>query len=57
MERVVPWSTLCGLIEPFYPKPGNGRPPVGVEGMLRIYLSIWRTRTELNLCLVSNPLP
>ena len=22
MERVVPWSTLCALIEPFYPKPG-----------------------------------
>src|SRR6516225_1584508 len=28
MERIVPWSALCGLIEPFYPKPGNGRPPV-----------------------------
>jgi transposase, IS5 family len=28
---------LCGLIEPVYPKPGNGRPPVGVERMLRIY--------------------
>jgi Transposase domain (DUF772) len=26
---------LCALIEPFYPKPGNARPPVGVE---RIYL-------------------
>src|SRR5437868_3961364 len=37
MERVVPWSVLCTLIEPFYPKPGNGRPPVGVERMLRIY--------------------
>src|SRR5947207_11313330 len=37
MERVVPWSALCSLIEPFYPKPGNGRPPVGVERMLRIY--------------------
>jgi len=29
---------LCALIEPFYPKPGNGRPPVGVERMLRTYL-------------------
>jgi IS5 family transposase len=38
MERVVPWPALCGLIEPFHPKPGNGRPPVGVERMLRIYL-------------------
>src|SRR5208283_146603 len=37
MERVVPWSALCGLIEPVYPKPGNGRPPVGVDRMLRIY--------------------
>jgi hypothetical protein len=37
MERVVPWSALCALIEPFYPKPGNGHPPVGVERMLRLY--------------------
>ena len=37
MERVVPWRELCALIEPFYPKPGKGRPLVGVERMLRIY--------------------
>jgi hypothetical protein len=37
MERVVPWPALCALIEPFYPKPGNGRPPIGVERMLRLY--------------------
>ena len=37
MERVVPWAKLCGLIEPHYPKAGGGRPPVGVERMLRIY--------------------
>ena len=37
MERVVPWRELCALIEPVYPKPGNGRPPVGLERMLRIY--------------------
>jgi IS5 family transposase len=37
MERIVPWPALCGLIAPFYPKPGNGRPPVGVERMLRLY--------------------
>ena len=37
MERVVPWGELCALIEPFYPKPGNGRRPIGVERMLRIY--------------------
>ena len=37
MEQVVPWKKLCGLIEPHYPKAGHGRPPVGVERMLRIY--------------------
>jgi IS5 family transposase len=37
MEEVVPWSDLCAVIEPFYPKPGNGRPPVGLERMLRMY--------------------
>jgi transposase, IS5 family len=37
MERVVPWPALCGLIDPVYPKPGHGRPPIGVERMLRIY--------------------
>jgi transposase, IS5 family len=37
MEQVVPWSKLGGLIEPYYPKAGNGRQPVGVERMLRIY--------------------
>ena len=37
MEQVVPWSELCALIEPHYPKAGNGRPPVGLERMLRVY--------------------
>jgi len=37
MEQVVPWGKLCALIEPHYPKAGNGRRPVGVERMLRIY--------------------
>ena len=37
MERVVPWAELVALVKPHYPKEGNGRPPVGVERMLRIY--------------------
>jgi IS5 family transposase len=42
MERVVPWAALCALIEPYYPKPGSGRPPVGLERMLRIhFLQHW----------------
>jgi transposase, IS5 family len=48
MDRVVPWSALYSLIEPFYPKPGNGRPPVGVERMLRIYfLQQWFNLSNL----------
>lgn len=42
MERVVPWRELCVVIEPFYPKPGNGRPPIGLERMLRLhFLQHW----------------
>jgi transposase, IS5 family len=37
MDRVVPWAELCALIEPVYAKPGKGRPPVGLDRMLRIY--------------------
>ena len=38
MEQIVPWDALCSVIEPHYPKAGNGRPPVGLERMLRMYL-------------------
>ena len=42
MERVVPWRELCAVVEPFYPKPGKGRPPVGLERMLRLhFLQHW----------------
>jgi IS5 family transposase len=37
MERIVPWAALCAVVEPHYPKAGNGRPPVGLERMLRMY--------------------
>ena len=37
MESLIPWSEFCALIEPHYPKAGNGRPPVGLERMLRMY--------------------
>ena len=33
----MPWAALCEVIEPHYPKAGNGRPPVGLERMLRMY--------------------
>jgi transposase, IS5 family len=38
METLVPWAEFCALIEPHYPKAGNGRPPIGIERMLRMYL-------------------
>ena len=38
MQTLVPWSDLVALIEPQYPKAGNGRPPIGLERMLRIHL-------------------
>ena len=37
MDAVIPWSRLIRLIEPHYPKAGNGRQPLGLEKMLRIY--------------------
>jgi IS5 family transposase len=37
MDAVIPWTRLLALIEPHYPKAGNGRQPLGLEKMLRIY--------------------
>jgi len=37
MKQVVPWSELLALVEPFCPKAGNGRQPVGLAIMLRTY--------------------
>jgi IS5 family transposase len=37
MDRVVPWKQLCALIQPAYSQGATGRPPVGLERMLRIY--------------------
>jgi len=37
MEEVIPWTQLLAVLEPFYPKGERGRPPVGLERMLRVY--------------------
>ena len=37
MEALIPWTQLLAVIEPFYPKGERGRPPVGLERMLRVY--------------------
>jgi IS5 family transposase len=48
MNRVVPWDALCAVVEPYYPKKGNGRPPIGLERMLRIhFLQHWFNLADL----------
>lgn len=37
MDAVIPWPHLLRLIEPHYPKAGNGTQPMPMERMLRIY--------------------
>jgi transposase, IS5 family len=37
MDAIVPWAALCSVIEPYYPKGVGGRPPIGLERMLRIH--------------------
>ncbi len=33
---------LCAAVEPFYPRAGKGRPPIGLERMLRLhFLQHW----------------
>jgi len=42
MEALMPWAEFCALIEPYYAKAGNGRRPIGVERILRMYcLANW----------------
>jgi len=38
MEQVIPWTILLNLIEPFYPKAGNSRPPYPLKVMLKVHL-------------------
>src|SRR4030081_4017979 len=37
LEEVVPGARLVDRLQPFHPKGERGRPPVGLERMLRIY--------------------
>ncbi|MCU0841762.1 MAG: transposase, partial [Thiobacillaceae bacterium] len=39
IDAVTPWAELVAVIEPFYPKGERGRPPIGVERMLRMYVA------------------
>ena len=37
MNELVPWAQLCEVIAPHYAKGEGGRPPVGLERMLRMH--------------------
>ncbi len=37
MDKVVPWEGLLEIIKGYYPKAGNGRQPMPLERILRIY--------------------
>ena len=38
MEQIMPWAELLAVVEPHYPKGKRGRPPIGLERMLRVYV-------------------
>ena len=37
MDAILPWAKLLAVIEPVYPKAGNGRRPYPLETMVRIH--------------------
>ena len=42
MDETIPWDEWVSVIEPYYPQGKRGRPPMGIEKMLRMYLlQIW----------------
>ncbi|MEH6822674.1 MAG: IS5 family transposase [Motiliproteus sp.] len=47
MEKLVPWTRIEPVIEPHYPKPGNGRRPYPLITMLRIHcLQQWYSLSD-----------
>lgn len=48
MDRIVPWDDLCSVIGPHYPKGQGGRPPIGLERMVRmLFVQHWFSQKEL----------
>ena len=42
MDKIMPWQELCSVVEPYYPKGEGGRPPIGLERMLRmLFVQHW----------------
>lgn len=38
MNEIIPWCEWVAYVAPYYPKGERGRPPMGIEKMLRMYL-------------------
>jgi IS5 family transposase len=38
MDKIIPWEEWVAIIQPHYPEGKRGRPPLGIETMLRMYL-------------------
>jgi len=48
MEAIVPWAHLSDVSQPHYPKRIGGRPPIGLERMLRIhFIQYWFSLADL----------
>ena len=42
MDEIIPWDEWVSVIVPYYPSGKRGRPPKGIEKMLRMYLlQVW----------------
>ena len=42
MDGIIPWEEWISIIVPYYPSGKRGRPPIGIEIMLRMYLlQVW----------------
>lgn len=47
MEEIIPWYEWVALVEPYYFEGKRGRPPMGIEKMLRMYLlQVWFTLSD-----------
>ncbi len=48
MNVIIPWAEMASVIEPFYPKGVGGRPPIGLQRMLRIhFIQHWFNLADL----------
>jgi IS5 family transposase len=50
MNEIIPWDEWIAYIVPYYPEGKRGRPPMGIEKMLRMYLlQCWFTLSDEGL--------